>query len=392
MAVWLTLVISSHTAPVDSPLMSPDSETVLAIGNPNAGDGSGIDIIEKYVLPLLRAAEVSCDYHQTTTAQHAGGLARRHLTGSAAPIIVAGGDGTVHDILNFLFLDSLATANAREAHVGYPLSLILIPAGTANAIYASFWPPSPSEILSHSLLPRDVPPEIAYKLQSVLSFIEKKASPYPLSIALAQIYPTNSNSAPKGDPSSRMISCVVASTSLHAGILHSAEKYRSSLPGIERFKVAAGENIRKWSNARVELLPISSRDPVLKYDPTQKHLAPYSEGSVSLDGPFFYFLSTINVDRLEPQFVITPLAKTSPLGSEGTFDVIVVRPARKPKYGGNTDEEKAALAQVAMEWFSQVYKGGEHIHYAYPAEDGADPVYTTEYFRVGGWNWLPEVC
>jgi hypothetical protein len=372
--------------------MGPDSETVLAIGNPNAGDGSAIEIIEKYVLPLLRAANISCDYHQTTTPQHAGELARQHLGRSAAPIIVAGGDGTIHDILNFVFLDGFAATSASRAHAANLLSLILIPAGTANAIYASFWPSSASKMLSHSLLPQDIPPGIAYKLQSVLSFIEKKAPPYPLSIALAQTHPTHSDSTSQADPSARIICCVVASTSLHAGILHSAEKYRSSIPGIERFKVAAGENIHKWSNARVELLPISSRDPVLKYDPAQKHLVPCSEErSVSLDGPFFYFLSTINVDRLEPQFVITPLAKTSPPGSEGAFDVVVVRPARKPKYGGNTDEERAALAQVAMEWFGQVYRGGEHIHYTYPAENGADPVYMTEYFRVGGWNWRPEV-
>lgn len=365
---------------------------MLVIGNPNAGDGSGVEIIEKYAIPLLRAAGISYDYHQTMTARQAGELTRLHLTRSTAPIIVAGGDGTIHDILNFVFLDSLAPTDARTPHTARQLSLILIPAGTANAIYASFWPPSASNVVSHPLLPQNIPQDIARKLQSVLSFIEKKTPPHPLSIALAQTYPANNNGTYSADPSPRIISCVVASTSLHAGILHGAEKYRSSIPGIERFKKAAEENIQKWSNARVELLPISSREPVLKYDPVQEHFTPCTEeGKVFLDGPFFYFLSTTNVDRLEPQFVITPLAKTLPPTSEGAFDVVVVRPSRKPKYGGDTDEERAALVQVAIEWFGQAYKGGEHIHYTYPGEEGADPVYMTEYFRVGGWDWHPKV-
>ena len=368
--------------------MGSDLETVLVISNSNAGDRSGKGIIEKYVIPLLVAADISYDYHQTKTTQQTGELARQHLARSTAPIVVAGGDGTVHEILNLVSLGG----HAPTTHAINPFSLILIPAGTANALYASFWPPSTSDIVSHLLLPQDVPQDVAYKLQSVFSFIEKKSPPYPLSIALAQTYSTNSDITTSAEPCSRTISCVVASTSLHAAILHSAEKYRSSIPGIERFKVAARENIDKWSNARVELLPISSSDPVLIYDPVQKHLTPCSEkGSVSLDGPFFYFLSTVNVDRLEPKFVITPLAKTSPPASEGAFDIVVVRPARKPKYDGNTDEERAALAEMAMEWFDQVYNGGEHIHYTYPAEEGADPVYVTEYFRAGGWNWYPEV-
>lgn len=44
----------------------------------------------------------------------------------------------------------------------------------------------------------------------------------------------------------------------------------------------------------------------------------------------------------------------------------------------------------ATKWFDAVYSDGNHIHLPYN-EDREDPVYMTEYFRVGGWQWIPSV-
>lgn len=379
--------------------MALDSESVLVIGNPNAGDGSGPLTLEQYVLPLLKGANVLSSYHKTSSVQEAGELIKGHITRSTGPVVLAGGDGTVHDALNHVLLEKIS-GSAGETHSTLPFSLILVPTGTANALYSSFWPPvSPSAApvpIVHRLLPADISPETAYKLQSVLAFVDKTgSSPRPLAIAHAQIFASSENGKTPSNPTSSILSCVVNSTSIHAGILHTAEKYRATIPGIERFKVAAGENIDNWGLATVDLQPPPGEQSILKYDPVAKKLAPFTEpGTISLDGPFFYFLSTINVNRLEPQFVTTPLALTSPPDGATALDVVIVRPQRKPGYAGDTADERASFVPIVMDWFGQVYNGGEHIHFKYPQNDGAEgePVFVTEYFRVGGWKWHPKVC
>jgi len=113
-----------------------------------------------------------------------------------------------------------------------------------------------------------------------------------------------SEGSPASASSDDVISIVVTSTALHAAILHDSEALRTSVPGTERFKLAAAQNGTTWYRACARLLT-----PVQRYDVNADAFVPVSgeEVTLELQGPFVYFLSTVNVDRLEPLFRIAPL-------------------------------------------------------------------------------------
>lgn len=116
--------------------------------------------------------------------------------------------------------------------------------------------------------------------------------------------------------------------------MHDSESLRATIPGIDRFKVAAKQNSTKWYNSHAKLLPIASLGVVQLYDPESKIFRDHPDADeddpiVDLHGPFVYFVSTVNVDRLEPAFRITPLAKDI-TPSEATCDIVVIRPFEDP--------------------------------------------------------------
>jgi diacylglycerol kinase family enzyme len=162
--------------------------------NPVCGDRTAPTFFAEAVLPLLPAA-----YDVGDVAEH-------------ATVILGSGDGTIHDIIN---------------RVRHPLAFVLVPCGTANALYSSLCPGQD-------------------RLQSLRAFLDKKPT-RPLSIAAVSF----SDARP-------LLSAVVVSTSLHASILHHSEALRESHPGLDRFKIAAQQNADRWYNARVLLSPIPS--------------------------------------------------------------------------------------------------------------------------------------
>jgi len=356
-------------------------KTVLIIVNDRARDPQVQEFIGKHVLPIL-STSASCQLHYTLSEEEAGNIAKSFVQQSkeAHPaIVLAGGDGTLHGLVNWLALDAVSH-DAPFPSVAF----FLLPTGTANAFYSSLYPRTDVEI-THPLILSNPDQPTAYKLQSITAGDTK---PRALNVAAVRVYEANSSS-----PSSTTLSVVVISTSVHAGILDTAEKYRDSIPGIERFKVAAMENILNWTSARVELLPLPHSGVVKQYDPVRKSFVPVIQpsgsGVTSLEGPFFYFLSTVNVDRLETAFVMTPLTKTLVDDDKEFLDVIVVRPARDPAFQGGSEDERKSFIAKATKWFGAVYSDGNHIHLPYN-EDSEDPVYITEYFRVGGWQWIPS--
>jgi hypothetical protein len=157
------------------------------------------------------------------------------------------------------------------------------------------------------------------------------------------------------------------------------------VPGIERFKIAAAQNATTWYRARARLL-----DPVQRYDTASGAFV--AQEPCELLGPFAYFLSTVNVDRLEPQFRITPLQRSlpPPHGAQ-TMDVLVVRPLRDPSLEGKDGEvEREKFKERVWSAIGGAYQDGAHIHARYDSPDGqGDGVPVVEYFRVGGWEWIP---
>jgi hypothetical protein len=179
---------------------------------------------------------------------------------------------------------------------------------------------------------------------------------------------------------------------LHAAILHGAEALRHTHPGLERFKIAARQNITRWSSATLQL-----PDGYSLYNPVThsfEETVSSSGSSTTLEGPFAYFLSTVNVDRLELAYTITPLASTLPAVEPG-FEIVVVRPARDPSINGSDDAARQAFAVKLGPLVMAAYQQGAHVKLRY-GNDG-QPVglehseggFLVEYLRAPSWVWVP---
>jgi len=194
------------------------------------------------------------------------------------------------------------------------------------------------------------------------------------------------------------VSAVVMSTSLHASILNDSESLREGMPGIERFKVAASNNSARWYGSFVKLLPAPSVGTVQIYDPATNTFINHPDSDeddpiVDLDGPFVYFLSTVNVDRLESTFRITPLARTIP-PTEASCDLLILRPLRDPSISRDHAQAQEAFVPKLWNVLQNAYNDGQHINLRYNdsgeiVSSGDGPT-VVEYFRCGGWEWIPD--
>ncbi|EEB95817.1 hypothetical protein MPER_05156, partial [Moniliophthora perniciosa FA553] len=186
-----------------------------------------------------------------------------------------------------------------------------------------------------------------------------------------------------------IISSVVTSTCLHAAILKDSEKLRTEMPGIERFKVAAEQNRLNWCNAHAKLLPAANVGHVQLYDPETKTFIQHPDGDEIVDvyGPFIYFLSTVNVDRLEPAFQITPLTKDI-APEEATCYIVIARPLRDPSLTWDGPEAREAFVSKLYQVLGDAYKNGTHVDLLYNekgeivTEGDGPPV--VEYVTCGG--------
>lgn len=189
--------------------------------------------------------------------------------------------------------------------------------------------------------------------------------------------------------------CLLA---LHANILDVAESLRPTHPGIERFKIAAGQCITQWSNARVIV-----NHSYEVYDPSSQSFkqAGDSNNAVEFEGPFAYFLTTTNVDRLEEKFRIAPLATSIPATTEdGWMELLMIRPWRDPsvKEPGSQREDREIcqlFASKTMNVLQAAYQDGAHVSLAYgPSGDVVNGIdkqdqAVVEYLRVKEWEWVP---
>lgn len=353
----------------------------LVIYNPVSGNYNTQAFFNDHVLPLLKAHNIPISQVLETKHEgHAGSVAFEYFDKSDGPldIIVGGGDGTLHEIISAIALSSSSHSVQKSTKINF----VLVPCGTANALYSSLFPPT-----------KDQDPA-QYALRGVETFINKSSSKaIPLTLAITSI-----RSPPHvRSPAVNAIAAVVVSTSFHASIVHDSEALRTKIPSIERFKVAAQDNITRWFKSFVKLLPSHETGLVEIYDPSLDKFVPYPDSDhddpiVDLDGPFEYFLSSVNVDRLEPAFMISPLASSSP--RKGAYmDVVIIRPLRDPSISIDTPESRAAFAGKAGAVLTGAYSGGLHVKLRYDSQgavtlEGDGPT-VVEYFRCGGWEWEP---
>lgn len=346
----------------------------LVVYNPVSGHNAGKQFTEEHILPTLESAGRKPDATMATERPgHAGELVLDFLRAreqTKATVLIASGDGTVHEVVNALH----ETSDGK----GISISVILVPVGTANALYASLFPPAAGQDTTTS----------EYRLQSLHAFLASPSSAKPLTIATTTV----SHTSGTGSARVTVRSAVVTSTALHASILHDSEALRAEMPGVERFKVAAQQNITRWYQASVKLLPFHT-DPVLRYDPSSKEFKSVKDAALS--GPFAYFLATTTVDRLEPTFEVAPLAKRLP-PSGPTLDLLILRPTRDPSYKSDTPEARAAFSEKTIKVLMGAYDHGAHVDLVFgpdgaivPAASAVDAPPVAEVFRCGGWEWTP---
>ncbi|EAU88106.1 hypothetical protein CC1G_03778 [Coprinopsis cinerea okayama7 len=386
---------------------------LYVIYNPVCGNKSAPALFRDHVLPYLkrRGKAIECVV-ETEREGHAGevvagllkkwdidcdstGESRKELDGPGGEgreeektldVILGSGDGTLHEIVNALF-GSPDGGLAQES--GAKVKIVLVPCGTANALYSSLYPPGPKDEENAG---GNVTESVGYKMKAVKEYAEGNGGEVPLSFAVTTLLGSGGNS----DGRKRLVSSVVTSTSLHAAILRDSERLREEYPGIERFKIAAQENSDKWYNARVELLPLQDGSPPTVYDPASSEfraLQPQPQSDVwYMDGPFAYFLSTVNVDRLELEFNITALARRI-RPPPGSCDIVIVRPLRDPSLANEGEEARKAFVPKLWTVLGGAYQGGKHVSLRYGAngevgEEGGEVV--AEYVRCGGWRWIPD--
>ncbi|KAF5386969.1 hypothetical protein D9615_001772 [Tricholomella constricta] len=355
---------------------------LIAIYNPVCGDGNAKQFFDQHVFPLLLHHGKTIDRVAATEhAGHAGQILIDFLEATEGEItaVLGSGDGTLHEIINFL---SSASLKGPRANAPIPrLQIVLVPCGTANALYSSIFPPSVEG------------DSVNCKLKSIQSFINSSRT-IPLTLAVATLFSPRS-----GNKRSQVaVSSVVVSTALHASILHDSESLRKDIPGIERFKIAAQNNSTKWYTSYVKLLPTLGTGRVQVYDPANKTFVDHPESEdhdpiVDVDGPFAYFLSTVNVDRLEPAFRITPLARTIP-PTEASCEVVLLRPLRDPSVSRDNLEARMAFVPKLWAVLGAAYKDGAHINLRYDTggeiTTGGEGPTVVEYIRCGGWEWIPD--
>ncbi|KAJ8082810.1 hypothetical protein PM082_008666 [Marasmius tenuissimus] len=347
----------------------------IAIYNPVCGNGTAKAFLEEEVIPLLQESNKPVPkLVATERADHAGELVRDALEGSddEITVILGCGDGTLHEIINFLSLKT--QLKGPKARTDKKLHFVLVPCGTANALYSSIFPPPTPESLNDAAKESD--PE--RRGESLLALFPHAYYSLVFSIAV--------------------ISAVVVSTSLHAAILKDSEALRKETPGIERFKVAAEKNISKWYNGHVKLLPAAKVGVVEIYDPSAKAFVPYAEDDddedvIDVYGPFAYFLSTVNVDRLEPSFRMTPLTKDI-VPAEATCELVMIRPLRDPSLTWDSPETRKAFAPKLTKALYEAYNDGNHVNLTYDENGevvvGGEGPSLVEYVRCGGWEWVPD--
>ncbi|KAK4701133.1 hypothetical protein P7C70_g5104, partial [Phenoliferia sp. Uapishka_3] len=426
--------ITFLTHPIIKSLLIPHSNDesngkrrLEIILNPTAGAGSASNYFETTVEPLLIWAGVSYHLSVTTAPGDAKGIAVDILgraeqqtrleaangggetTGGATrrttTVMLLGGDGTTHEFINGLLTSPPSTRPE--------IDIILLPLGTANALYYHSFPPergydtdSPAALL-YSLLAYLRAGQGARKgldlarndLLPSPSTPSSSAGPIPTFDQLSLSSSSPSTSLPPSE-TSPIYTTVVTSFALHASILHTAESLRSSHPGLERFKLAAHQNASRWTTGVLRLSGGSSGVGI--YDLESKSWRAQG-GSVVLRGPFSYLTAAL-IDRFEPTFLIAPFRSSHSLlpppassptststDSPPSIDIVIIRPMRDAKtselfHGGKEKEAKEGFTEWVWKGLMGAYQSGAHVDVKYDGEEGRSVV---EYYRCEGFEWEP---
>ncbi len=95
----------------------------IVILNPNSGNRRG-GRLKNEIIQLLNQKKIDYNYNETRFPAHAELIAQKFASNNYNKIIVVGGDGTVNEVVNGIFLDT--AINTKNIYLG------MIPVGTGN--------------------------------------------------------------------------------------------------------------------------------------------------------------------------------------------------------------------------------------------------------------------
>ena len=308
----------------------------------------------------LSESQIQFDIYETKYPGHAGEIGRAIVAGSGATTIaIIGGDGTLHELINGIM-------GQRETQIGQSdetnrVNIVLLPSGTANALY-------------HSLFPSTCTSTEFDRFLSVES---------ALSASQDQLRPLSLLDVSKGNLSTTehlYYSHVVTSTCLHAQLLETASspEWRKLYPGTERFRKAAEKHIGTSYPTRFSLFPRSGGAGVQKWSQASQTWETIAENGFEIRGDLTYFVSSL-VDRFEATFRITPHSAPDKDRPADAVDILLVR-ARS----GDKAVEAERLMQVLMAAYSE---DGKHLQIQ--EEMDGKSSYVVEYYRAQGFDWQP---
>lgn len=115
------LVYQSH-------VLTGDQRRLLILLNPKSGPGKARELFHQQILPVLNEAEIPYDLYVTKHANYARDFVRIKSISTWAGIIVVGGDGLFHEVLNGL----LQRADWEEVLPKTPIGIV--PCGSGNGL------------------------------------------------------------------------------------------------------------------------------------------------------------------------------------------------------------------------------------------------------------------
>ncbi|KAG0310418.1 hypothetical protein BGZ97_012583 [Linnemannia gamsii] len=288
---------------------------VLVVLNPHSGRKQGLEIWENTVKPALNAANKPFRLIESNSQGHVisyfvnnikpilTDLAQSLSTTSGTTtdeetivypttaklqIIVLGGDGTVHEIVNGILKGVEGTSFVTDSFRP-EVEFSVIPTGTGNAISTSLGVMNAQDAVDRFNAGKTVP----LRLMSVTS------------------------------QNSQLYTVVVNSYGLHCATVYDSEEFRHL--GNDRFRQAAMKNVE---NLRQYEGKLSFYGPIQRYNRASSSLlydskeinTTESAATLTLPGPFTYLVITKQAS-LEPGFTPTPFAKTS----DDWMDVLAVQ-------------------------------------------------------------------
>lgn len=286
---------------------------LLVVLNPHSGTKQSLDHFNTIIQPALAKANRNYTLIESTTQGHAQDYFLNNIqpiltdlvqslstttqnsiippTTATLQVMVIGGDGTVHEIVNGV-LRGVENTPFISDQFRPRIEFAVIPTGTGNAIATSLGVNGVQDALDRFLAGKTVP----LRVMTVSTHSDATSS-------------SNNNWVP------RVYTVVVNSFGLHCATVYDSDEFRHL--GNERFRMAAMKNVE---NLKQYAGRISVYGEVQIFDRTTAQLVTSSSSSSSsldatkpakiLPGPFTYLLITKQA-FLEPGFKPTPLASPS---------------------------------------------------------------------------------